>query len=189
MRITSKLISALLMVAIAAPVMASTKALAAKTVMEKAYATAKRDKKNVLVIFHASWCGWCKKMDAMLESPDFKATFENSYVITHIDVQEHVADKMALMNEGGDEFMSQLGGAKAGLPFFAILSPDGVKLADSILPKTGNMGYPSEPSEVAGFKEILTKTALKMQPTDITKIEDFLKSKAPATRPAGSGKR
>ena len=35
----------------------------ASTILKDAYKQAKIEKKNVFVIFHASWCGWCKKMD------------------------------------------------------------------------------------------------------------------------------
>ena len=146
----------------------------ARSLLSNASAIAKRDKKNVLVIFHASWCGWCKKLDAMLDSPEFKSTFDNSYVITHIDVMEN-GDKKALENDGGTDLMTQLGAPKnSGIPFFAILSPDRTKLGDSVLPKTGNMGYPSEPFEVAGFKALLKKTAVNMKASDISHIEAFL---------------
>jgi len=29
--------------------------------LKKAYAQAAKQHKNVIVLFHASWCGWCKK--------------------------------------------------------------------------------------------------------------------------------
>jgi len=174
MKLTSKLISVALLGAVAiAPAMGATGTTAARTLMTEAYAKAKREKKNVMVIFHASWCGWCKKMDAMLESPEFKSTFENSYVITHVDVLEQPAKK-GLENTGGEEIMAQLGGKDAGLPFFAILSPEGKKLGDSMLPKTGNMGFPSAANEVAGFKVLLKNTAPKMRASDVERIETFL---------------
>ena len=35
-------------------------------IMEAAYKKASEENKNILLIFHASWCSWCKKMDAAI---------------------------------------------------------------------------------------------------------------------------
>jgi len=44
--------------------------------------------RNVLVIFHASWCGWCKRLDAVLENPAIKNIIEASYVVVRLDVMK-----------------------------------------------------------------------------------------------------
>ena len=37
-----------------------------ESILSTAYNQAQKEKKNVFVIFSASWCGWCKKMDASM---------------------------------------------------------------------------------------------------------------------------
>ncbi len=173
----SKLISlALMATMVGTCALASAANPSAKSVIAAASAKAKAEKKNVMVIFHASWCGWCHRMDAFLESPEFKAAFDKSYVITHVDVLEQPAKK-DLENAGGVDLMTQLGGKDAGLPFFAILNPSGIKISDSLLSDGKNMGFPSEPQEIAGFKTLLEKSAPKMSRSDISKITAFLSVK------------
>ena len=169
------LFAGLIFASLSLPVMAGAAAATAKTLLNQAESQARREKKNVMVIFHASWCGWCKKMDAMLESPKCKPLFDKNFVITHVVVLENPANKQ-LENPGGEELMESLGGKGAGLPFFAIISPKGEKLADSILPKTGNMGFPSEPNEVTGFMAILKTAAPKLSEGDRTSIETYLRN-------------
>jgi len=148
----------------------------AKAVLDQASAQAKRDKKNVMVVFHASWCGWCKKLDAFLEQPGMKPIFDRSFVITHLVVQEP-ADKKALENPGGAEVLARLGGAQAGLPFFAVLSPEGKTLWTSIEPKKGNVGFPVAPNEVAHFMTLLRGHAPKMTEAERAKVETALLTK------------
>ncbi|MBK7374589.1 MAG: hypothetical protein IPJ02_03205 [Chitinophagaceae bacterium] len=41
-----------------------------------------------MLIFHASWCGWCHKMDTSLNDISVKRFFDDNFVITHITVLE-----------------------------------------------------------------------------------------------------
>lgn len=152
----------------------------APSAVSAARVQARREGKNVMVVFHASWCGWCKKFDRMLEDENLKPQFEKSYVIVHLDVLES-PDKKALENPGGGEMMASLGGKGAGLPFFAIVSPGGKKLGDSLM-KPGdvksNTGHPSEPPEIAHFMDLLRATAGRMVDTDRSRVEAYLKADA-----------
>ena len=48
----------------------------ADEIMKDAYAIAKKENKKVLLMFHASWCGWCHKMDTSLNDPSVKKVFQ-----------------------------------------------------------------------------------------------------------------
>src|SRR3954469_18786695 len=91
-----------------------------ETVMKAAYAQAAKENKKVMLIFHASWCGWCKKMEASLADPTVKKNIDDNYVIATLDVQEQPAKK-DLENPGSLEVMTRLKGDKAGLPFWVVM--------------------------------------------------------------------
>jgi hypothetical protein len=158
-------------------------------VMSKARAKAKQEHKNVLVIFHASWCGWCHKLDDMLESKDAGAAMKKAYVIVHLTVDE-AKDKKDLENPGASEYRNVLGGATAGLPFFAVVSPTGQVLGDSMAPKTGNTGYPAAPHEIDYFMGLFAKTSPNLKPDDRGKVEKYLREMGAKLNPptnAGGG--
>lgn len=147
----------------------------AQEVLTKAYKQAKKENKNVILIFHASWCGWCKKMDASIEDAKCRAFFDAHYVIIHLTVDES-KDKKNLENPGANEVRLKYHGDKAGLPFWTVLDKDGNLLADSYMRKEGvskdeagdNIGCPASENEVAAFIEILKKTSpLKQEQLDI----------------------
>jgi len=127
------------------------------SVMAAAYKKAAKEHKNVIVIFHASWCGWCKKMDASMADPAVKKYFDDNYVTVHLDVQEKPADKK-LQNPGADVFLAKYKGEKAGLPFFLIMDEKGTKLGDSFV-GDANLGCPASPAEVDAFAALLRKTS------------------------------
>ena len=129
----------------------------AENILSTAYAKANKENKNVFVIFHASWCGWCKKMDASMNDATTKKYFNDSYVTVHLTVQETPENKK-LENPGAAEYLKSLKGETAGLPFFVILNNTGKVLEDSY-ENGGNIGCPASESEVAAFIILLKNTS------------------------------
>jgi hypothetical protein len=144
---------------------------------------AAEQKKTVLVIFHASWCGWCKKLEAALTSPGVAPILATHFVTIHLDVMEN-GDNKRLENPGGDDYLAKWGGAKSGLPFYAFLDEKGKKIADSnALPNGQNIGYPGTPEEIDAFLGLLTKTAPRLTVEERERIGTYLRKNAP-TEPA-----
>ncbi len=137
----------------------------AADILAAAYKKAAAENKTVLLMFHASWCGWCKKMDASLEDPICKAYFDKYFVIEHLTVQESKG-KEYLENPGAQEQMDKWEGKGMGLPYWVILDKEGTVLFDSQIRKTQpdntvkgqNIGCPASKEEVLYFTEILRKT-------------------------------
>jgi hypothetical protein len=163
-----------------------------ETVLKQAYNQAAKENKKVLLIFHASWCGWCKKMEASLNDPTCKKMFDDNYVITRLDVLEQPA-KADLENPGSLDQLKKYKGEKSGLPFWVVLDAKGTLLADSqIRPKGASlntpgesMGCPAETSEVAYFAQILKATS-KLNDEQLAVISKrfALNKPTPAPHPA-----
>jgi thioredoxin-related protein len=130
----------------------------ASVIMEKAYAQAAKENKKVFIMFHASWCGWCKKMDKNMTSDACAKFFNDNYVVAHIVVKESPKNKN-LENPGGEDLLKRYKGEQAGLPFWVIVDTKGVMQADSFDAKAENLGCPSSPEEVAQFITKLKKTS------------------------------
>ena len=64
----------------------------ANDILKEAYQQATKENKNVFVMFHASWCGWCHRMDNSMNDETCKNFFTDNYVIRHLVVDES-ADK------------------------------------------------------------------------------------------------
>ena len=130
----------------------------ADIVLNKAFTEAKTGKKNVLLVFHASWCKWCKMMEKNMDLPETKPIFDKRFVTAYVDVQER-GDKKSLENPGGQELMNKYKGENAGLPYWLILNPKGEVLADSFDAKGENLGSPATPEEVTAFIAKLDKSS------------------------------
>lgn len=136
----------------------------ANEILQQAYQQAAKENKNVFIMFHASWCGWCHKMDKSINDPVCKKFFDDNYVIAHLVVDES-KDKIALENAGAAEFRAKYHGNGVGIPFWLVFSKDGKLLSDSKMRTAGqtasegsNTGCPANAEEVAFFIDVLKKT-------------------------------
>jgi thioredoxin-related protein len=130
----------------------------AEEVLKQAYAQAADENKNVLVIFHASWCGWCHKMDTSLNDGNIKPLIDKNYITIHLTVYESKSKK-DLENPGALEFLTKHGGADEGIPYWLVLDKNGKVLATSEYEPGRNSGCPANEKEVAYFTSVLKKTS------------------------------
>lgn len=137
----------------------------ADDILKEAYQAAAKENKNVFIMFHASWCGWCHKMDKSMNDDSCKKFFEDNFVICHLVVDES-DDKKNLENPGANDMRNKYYGTGQGIPFWLLFDKDGKLLADSKLRTEGqgaesgqNVGCPVAANEVEYFISVLKKTS------------------------------
>ncbi len=135
------------------------KPLPANVVLSGAYSKAAKEHKKVLLIFHASWCGWCRKMEASLNDATVKPLIDKNYVTAYLDVLENIKDK-SLENAGAVDSLTHYDGKDSGLPFWTVLDKNRNVLAKSEDKLGGNIGCPASEAEVRAFIQILKQTSL-----------------------------
>jgi thiol-disulfide isomerase/thioredoxin len=150
----------------------------AASILEDAYQQAAKEKKNVFVLFHASWCGWCHKMDTAMNDPRISRFFRDNYVITHLVVFESVG-KEKRENPGALDLLKKYKAEEMGIPYWQILDKKGKLLADSQQRPDGagleipgeNTGCPASEKEVSYFISVLQKTS-PLKPEQLEKIRE-----------------
>lgn len=106
----------------------------AETVVKEAATNAQKQHKQVFLIFHASWCVWCHRMDSLLTKTSFAKTFNKHFVLTHITIMEHKPERKKDENPGGMDLFAQYGGGdNTGIPYWVVLDNTGKMLANSRL--------------------------------------------------------
>lgn len=158
------LIIALLTFLLVLNVGAQTKPPTAGEVIKNAQSEALKTHKNIFIIFHASWCVWCRKMDTAMNERPIKEFFNNNYVIKHLTVDESPGKKI-LENPGANELRTKYMGDHQGIPYWFIMNGKGKLLADSRLHSKGgnltgnNVGCPAKPEEVDYFVRVIKETS------------------------------
>jgi thioredoxin-related protein len=129
----------------------------ADQVLQAAYAKAAKEDKKVFLIFHASWCGWCRKMDSSMNDVSCKKFLDDNFVITHLVVMESKG-KENLENPGALDLLKKYKADRSGIPFWVVFDAEGNMLADAKMPpQNSNTGCPAKEEEVEYFIDVLKK--------------------------------
>lgn len=155
----------------------------AKDLLAEATTSAAAGKKTVFVGFHASWCGWCRKLEKVLGSPGVKEAFDARFETVWLTVQER-GSKKSLNTPGAQELYRQWARHDdVGLPFYAFLGGTGTVLASSVIGPDGkvdeNLGYPGDAPELERFLGLLRKAAPGITPDELSAIRSGFTPKAP----------
>lgn len=143
--------------AVEAAYQALIKGTPASELLATAQAKARAEGKAVFVHFGASWCGWCKILNAYLERPAVRPVFDKYFVVQEVLMGETMANK-SKENPGALELYTKLG-AKAGLPAYAFVDSAGLLIANSQMPNGDPIGFPGEPQEVDCFLKQVRQAA------------------------------
>ena len=150
----------------------------AEQVLTDAQAKATAEHKAIFLHFGASWCGWCKRLDAFLTAKAIRPLLEKHFVLATLDVLERGENKK-LENAGADALLARLGGTGQGLPYFVFLDAKGEAIATSKCPTAAkpageNIGYPGEQEEIALFLALLRKVAPEFTIDELKTVEHWL---------------
>lgn len=154
----------------------------AQTMLKEACAKAEKEKKDVFVIFHASWCTWCHKMDASMNDASCRDFFNKNFITVHFVVDEN-PDKKSLETPGADELRTQYHGEGQGIPFWLVFDSNGNLISDSKMPNTSgandigeNTGCPASAAEVDFFISVLKKCTTVSAGDEVKIRERFRKN-------------
>jgi len=144
-----------------------------------------RENKNAFIIFHASWCVWCHRLDSSINDPSCAKFFRDHFVIEHITAFE-IGEKEKLNSPGWKQFLTAHHLIDQGIPAWFIFDKDGNLLADSQKRPAGagfdtegsNIGCPANGQEVDYFIQILKKIAPVSAEEEQSIRSRFLKNNA-----------
>jgi thiol-disulfide isomerase/thioredoxin len=132
-----------------------------------ASAQAQASNRKLLLIFHASWCVYCRLFDMMLKDETAGAIVERHYAVLHLRALERTPEMKAQQLAGADEVFATYAPKGAGLPYMAVLDGDAKMVADSIMTNGDNFGFPVTKQELDGFEAMMKAGAPDITPKEL----------------------
>jgi hypothetical protein len=114
---------------------------AADKLLSAAKDDAKRQDKQVFLLFTAPGCKWCESFSRFHADPDVSRIIDKYFALLKIDILE---------TPGGEQMYLENGMVR-GAPAFTLLDSSGMFLASS--GDADNIGFPAEPHEIERYFE------------------------------------
>jgi thioredoxin-related protein len=149
----------------------------AERVLAAAKQRASSEDKMLFLHFGAPWCGWCHKLEDFMARDDVSKILSKDFIDVKIDEDRMIGGKDVELKIRKD--------AQGGIPWFVFLDPHGKPIIDSNA-RSGNIGYPATPEEIAHFVVMLKKVARKIDAADIATLETILKADPAAQKAAAT---
>jgi thiol:disulfide interchange protein len=139
---------------------------AAEDILAAGLQEAKLAEKRAFLHLGAPWCGWCRRLEDWLETPEVSAILSSEFVVVKIDVDRDL---------GGKELQARLrGDDQAGIPWFAIVDASGTVLARGDMPEGEPIGFPYEPAGIEAFGAMLATGSARLAPEKISDLQRSL---------------
>jgi hypothetical protein len=126
----------------------------AEAAVAEASAGATASNRRLLLIFHASWCVYCRLFDMMLADKDAGPVIDRHFAVLHLRAQERKPEMQAQQLAGADDVYHRYAKEGAGLPYMVVLGDGAKKVADSMI-GGDNFGFPVEPRELDAFDAMI----------------------------------
>jgi thiol-disulfide isomerase/thioredoxin len=146
--------------------------LDAQKVLDDALSRAGAEKKRVFLHVGAPWCGWCRRLEALLDQPEIASAIEADLIPVKIDT-----DRMT----GGKEVAKKYQ-TSGGIPWYCVLTPDGKVVATSDIKPGENIGFPTEPAEVDHIVKMLTDGKSRMSDAQVEAMKSAFSKAAVETK-------
>jgi hypothetical protein len=156
---------------LASPIPASAESLIAEAKVQAA-----KEGKNIYVMFDGGQNEWARRHDVFLaKNADF---FRQSFVTVRLKPFESTDPKFA-PNPGAVEFLNKWEGARAGLPYIAILNAKGDLVGNSMYEHDNtrtNLGHPWTDPEVDAYMSLIKIGARRASKPGIVRLKESLKA-------------
>ena len=155
--------------------------LSANQIMTEAYFEAKLKDKKIFLMFEASWCSLCKKLENKINEREINEILSKEFIFRQLSVFE--LKNKNLENPGADKLLAEYKGLESGIPYWLILDQNGKVLAnskfgseeESLIGDGVNIGFPNSEQEIDSFIYKL-KHSTKLNTLQLKKIENYFKS-------------
>src|ERR1700677_2162252 len=89
----------------------------ADQVLSNAKSAAVAQHKAIFLVFGASWCPPCRKLETFTGDPNIRPILEKYFILSHLNIEEERGKHPELNNPGGEKLVADYGGKSMGVPF------------------------------------------------------------------------